>query len=134
MFIIFVLTSVLQLMIDRMVKLVISFFFFFSSRRRHTRYWRDWSSDCALPIFAIDEIGLATGHRYLTVVLDLDSGAVVFVGDGKGADALTPFWKRLRGSTAKIEAVARDKIGRASCRGRGEISVGAVSFKKKEEP
>src|SRR5215203_6589944 len=25
-------------------------FFFFSSRRRHTRYWRDWSSDGALPI------------------------------------------------------------------------------------
>src|SRR3712207_8322585 len=24
---------------------VYSFFFFFSSRRRHTRYWRDWSSD-----------------------------------------------------------------------------------------
>jgi len=24
--------------------------FFFSSRRRHTRYWRDWSSDGALPI------------------------------------------------------------------------------------
>src|SRR5258707_11987202 len=23
----------------------LSFFFFFSSRRRHTRYWRDWSSD-----------------------------------------------------------------------------------------
>src|SRR3712207_5608672 len=22
-----------------------SIFFFFSSRRRHTRYWRDWSSD-----------------------------------------------------------------------------------------
>src|SRR3712207_4062816 len=28
-----------------------SFFFFFSSRRRHTRYWRDWSSTCALPIY-----------------------------------------------------------------------------------
>src|SRR5215203_5299584 len=24
---------------------LIFFFFFFSSRRRHTRYWRDWSSD-----------------------------------------------------------------------------------------
>ena len=24
---------------------VLCFFFFFSSRRRHTRYWRDWSSD-----------------------------------------------------------------------------------------
>src|SRR3712207_8508612 len=25
--------------------LMMSCFFFFSSRRRHTRYWRDWSSD-----------------------------------------------------------------------------------------
>ena len=57
---------------------------------------------------AIDEISVAKGHRYLTVVLDLESGAVVFVGDGKGADALKPFWKRLRGCKAKIEAVAMD--------------------------
>ena len=57
---------------------------------------------------AIDEIAVARGHRYLTVVLDLDSGAVVFVGDGKGADALKPFWKRLRPSGAKVEAVAMD--------------------------
>ena len=40
--------------------------------------------------------------------MDLDSGVVVFVGDGKGADALKPFWKRLRPSKAKIEAVAMD--------------------------
>jgi transposase len=57
---------------------------------------------------AIDEIAVGKGHRYLTVVMDLDSGAVVFVGDGKGADALKPFWKRLRPSRAKIEAVAMD--------------------------
>jgi transposase len=57
---------------------------------------------------AIDEISIAKGHRYLTVVMDLDSGAVVFVGDGKGAKALKPFWKRLKGSKAKIEAVAMD--------------------------
>src|SRR3954470_21773164 len=57
---------------------------------------------------AIDEIAVGKGHRYLTVVLDLDGGAVVFVGDGKGADALKPFWKRLRPSRAKIEAVAMD--------------------------
>jgi transposase len=57
---------------------------------------------------AIDEIAVAKGHRYLTVVMDLESGAVVFVGDGKGADALKPSWKRLRPSQAKIEAVAMD--------------------------
>jgi len=61
-----------------------------------------------LHCIAIDEIAVAKGHRYLTVVMDLKSGAVVFVGDGKGADALKPFWKRLRPSKAKIEAVAMD--------------------------
>jgi transposase len=57
---------------------------------------------------AIDEISIGRGHRYLTVVLDLDSGAVVFVGEGKGADSLRPFWKRLHGSHALIRAVATD--------------------------
>jgi transposase len=57
---------------------------------------------------AIDEISVAKGHRYLTVVMDLESGAMVFVGDGKGGDALRPVWKRLRSSKAKIEAVAMD--------------------------
>jgi len=57
---------------------------------------------------AIDEISVGKGHRYLTVVLDVVSGAVVFVGDGKGAGALLPFWRRLRASRAKIKAVATD--------------------------
>jgi transposase len=57
---------------------------------------------------AIDEIAVGAGHRYLTVVLNLETGAVVFVGEGKGADALDPFWKRLRASRAKVEAVATD--------------------------
>jgi len=61
-----------------------------------------------LKLIAIDEISIGRGHRYLTVVLDLSSGAVVFVGDGKGADALFPFWKRLKSSRAKIDAVAMD--------------------------
>jgi transposase len=56
----------------------------------------------------IDEINIGKGHRYLTIVLDLRTGAVVFVGDGKGVDALKPFWKRLRRAHAKIEAVATD--------------------------
>lgn len=57
---------------------------------------------------AIDEIYLGKKHKYITLVLDLDSGAVVFVGNGKGQDALKPFWKRLKSSRAKIKAVATD--------------------------
>lgn len=62
----------------------------------------------ALRQIAIDEISIGKGHRYLTVVLDLQSGAVVHVGQGKGADALKPFWRRLKASHAQIEAVATD--------------------------
>lgn len=57
---------------------------------------------------AIDEISIGHGHRYLTVVLDLKSGAVVFVGEGKGVEALEPFWRRLRASHARVRAVAID--------------------------
>jgi len=57
---------------------------------------------------AIDEITIGKGHRYLTIVLDLTTGAVVFVGDGKGSEALEAFWKRLKRSKAKVEAVAID--------------------------
>jgi transposase len=57
---------------------------------------------------AIDEIAIGKGHHYLTVVLNLLTGAVVFVGDGKGAEALEPFWRQLRRSRAKIVAVATD--------------------------
>ena len=57
---------------------------------------------------AIDEIAIGKGHRYFTVVLNLLSGAVVFVGDGKGVEALEPFWRRLRRAHAKVVAVATD--------------------------
>jgi transposase len=57
---------------------------------------------------AIDEIAIGKGHRYLTVVLNLLSGAVVFVGEGKGGEALDPFWRRLRRARAKVKAVATD--------------------------
>lgn len=57
---------------------------------------------------AIDEISIGKHHKYVTLVLDLDSGAVVFVGEGKGAESLKPFWQRLSRSRAKIVAVATD--------------------------
>src|SRR3712207_7977583 len=47
-------------------------FFFFSSRRRHTRYWRDWSSDvCSSDLAAIlgwhDELPEA-GPAYMGLI------------------------------------------------------------------
>ena len=57
---------------------------------------------------AIDEISIGKGHRYLTVVLNLKTGRVIFVGEGKGSDALKPFWERVKQAKSKIKAVAID--------------------------
>lgn len=57
---------------------------------------------------AIDEIYIGKRHKFLTLVLDLDRGAIVYVGQGKGEQALEKFWKRLRASHAKVQAVAAD--------------------------
>src|SRR5204862_197828 len=57
---------------------------------------------------AIDEICIGRGRRFVTLVLDLHSGAILFVGQGKKAESLQPFWRRLRASRAKIQAVAID--------------------------
>jgi transposase len=71
---------------------------------------RRFSKPCMkdLQMIAIDEISVRKGHRYLTIVLDMISGAVIFVGNGKGSDALDPFWKKVKRAKAKIEAVAMD--------------------------
>jgi transposase len=61
-----------------------------------------------LDLIAIDEINIGKGHRYLTVVLNLKTGAVIFVGEGKGAEALSPFFNRLKWSKAQVKAVAID--------------------------
>jgi transposase len=57
-------------------------------------------------IVGIDE--LHTGDGFITIVRDLESGAVLHVGDGKGGDALDIFVQKLRHSKCKIKAVAID--------------------------
>ena len=42
------------------------------------------------------------------MVLNLTTGAVIFVGDGKGAEALDPFFRRIRSNKKKVKAVAID--------------------------
>jgi len=57
---------------------------------------------------AIDEISIGKKHKYLTIVLDLKTGAIVFVADGKDSNSLEPFWKQIKRARANIKAVAID--------------------------
>ena len=59
-------------------------------------------------VLGIDEVHLGKVLGFITVVRDMDSGAVLFVGKGKGGDALKPFRKRLKRRAKHIKAVAID--------------------------
>jgi transposase len=65
----------------------------------------------ALKYLAVDEIYVGKRKQYYTLVLDLESGRIVWVGHGRGQAALGKFWRRLRLSKAKIAAVAMDMSG-----------------------
>lgn len=57
---------------------------------------------------AIDEFAARKGHQYMTVVLDFKTGHVLYVGEGRSAETLAPFWRRIKSSGAKVKAVAMD--------------------------
>src|SRR3712207_9483965 len=101
------------------------FVFFFSSRRRHTRYWRDWSSDvCSSDLGDDGHAGTVDRDRVFVElpVLARDHLAVVV----QERELARPRPDRMRHGQ-------RREIGRASCRERVEISVVAVSLKKKKK-
>ena len=56
----------------------------------------------------IDEFAVRKGHVYKTIVVDLDSGRILYVGEGKGTDALTGFWKKIKRKGVRIKHVATD--------------------------
>src|SRR3712207_8898272 len=63
------------------------FLFFFSSRRRHTRYWRDWSSDvCSSDLPAQPKAplpGSLSGEPFLDAWIRIDADNEVSVFTGK---------------------------------------------------
>src|SRR5258707_8507234 len=87
-------------------------FFFFSSRRRHTRYWRDWSSDvCSsdLKRGAFEQaIGRSRGGRTTTLhALSDDAGRprVLLLAPGNQHDVtMAPELLRLAGPIRRLLA------------------------------
>jgi transposase len=60
---------------------------------------------------AIDEVYLGKLHKFVTLVMDLDTRAVVSVAPGRGQAGLQGFFLRLKRADAKVQAVATDMAG-----------------------
>src|SRR3712207_8959784 len=104
-------------------------FFFFSSRRRHTRYWRDWSSDVCSSDLRVPELRRAVLLRH-----GPRGGAPEHAGPHEPAGRSAPGLRHdVRAVAGGDRPLRRPEIGRASCWGRVWISVVALSVKKKKQ-
>ncbi len=88
-----------------------------------------------LRILAVDEISIRKGHRYLTVVLNYETGRVVYVGKDRKAKTLMRFFNLLSAGQRKaIEAVAMDmwdpyiKAVKKNCRPPGSSLTCSTSW------
>ncbi len=62
-----------------------------------------------LRLLAVDEIAVHKGHRYMTSVLDLESGGIVWMGAGREKATLLAFFEELTAAQkAALEAIATD--------------------------
>lgn len=62
-----------------------------------------------LKILAIDEIAVRKGHHYMTVILDYESGRVVWTGSGRSLEAVQAFFDGMtQEQRHRVEAVAMD--------------------------
>lgn len=61
-----------------------------------------------LRYIGIDEIAVCKGHKYLTVVVDLETGRIVWVAEGRDISSIEPFLKRLKRAKAPIKGIAMD--------------------------
>lgn len=57
---------------------------------------------------AIDEFAIHTGQRYMTVIMDLEQGCILHACEGRSADSVSPFLRRLKAARAPLTAVAVD--------------------------
>jgi transposase len=61
-----------------------------------------------LKYIAIDEFAIQKGHKYMTVVLDLDTGRILYSAKGKDSTCLKGFFNKLKRRRIKLKAIAMD--------------------------
>lgn len=77
---------------------------------------------------AIDELYLGRKKKYITLVICLESGRILWVGDGRGVRALSGFWRRLKRSGTRIRAVAMDMSGAYAAAVRERLPHAIITF------
>jgi transposase len=75
---------------------------YLQKKYRHPNYKK-------LQLIAVDEIAIGHYHKYLTIVLNLETGQIVYVGEDRKQETLDVFFKKLGPTRChRIKAIAMD--------------------------
>ena len=77
---------------------------------------------------AIDELYLGRTRKYIKLVMDMESARIIWVAEGRGAEALREFWRRFKLSGARLKAVAMDMSGAYACTVRAHAPHAILTF------
>lgn len=59
----------------------------------------------------IDEFSIKKGHEYMTVVVDLETGRIIHVVEGRDKKSIIPFLRKLARKAVNLTAIAMDMSG-----------------------
>jgi transposase len=62
----------------------------------------------AIRYIGVDEFSIRKGHEYMTIFIDLETGAIIHAVEGKSIDAVTPFMLQLKEHAIQLKAIAMD--------------------------
>src|SRR5690606_40501325 len=102
--------------------------FFFSSRRRHTRFSRDWSSDVCSSDLGKRQVAVCGSDYHEDTVFQRLANPTLNVLAWSASE------KDILEAVEAGHSYFTFKIGRASCRGRVEVSVVHGSMEKHHSP
>lgn len=81
--------------------------------------YRQGHEICDLHYVGIDEVSYCKGHKYLTVVYDLERSVVVWIGTGKGRKTIDEFFNEVLSENQRNEVVG-------ACCDMSETYIGAI--------
>jgi len=65
----------------------------------------------SLRYLGIDEFSIKKGHEYMTVVVDLETGRIIYAVEGRNKESITPFLRKLARKANNLIAMAMDMSG-----------------------
>jgi transposase len=69
----------------------------------------------SIQYIGVDEFSIRKGHEYMTIFIDLKTGAIIHAVEGRSLKSVTPFMLELKKKASNLKAIAMDMNAAYAC-------------------